>query len=83
MRSAGWLRDSVTYQAILTEGRDEGRAESVHDLLLEFDSLRFGPPDRQTRASLDLIAQALTTREAARRQVDATSWADLVAPAEG
>jgi hypothetical protein len=83
MRSAGWLRDSVTYQAILSEGRDEGRAESVHDLLQEFGTLRFGPPDSRTRAALDTVAQVLMPRDAALRMANANSWADLVAPVEG
>jgi hypothetical protein len=87
LRGVGGMRDSVTYQAILAEGREEGReegrAESVHDLLLEYGTVRFGPPQVQIRAALDDVAQTLIPRGAALRMASATSWADLVAPVAG
>ena len=47
------MRDSLTYQAILEEGRPEGRAEGrvdeARELLLELGTGRFGPPDARTR----------------------------------
>jgi predicted transposase YdaD len=80
------MRESATYQAILEEGRDEGRAvgrnQTVHDMLLAGGRLRFGPPDALILAALDVLTASVTPEEAARRLVQAASWADIVALAD-
>lgn len=80
------MRESSTYQAILEEGREagreEGHVEEARELLREYGTLRFGPPDAPTLAALDTLAATITSEQIARRLVAATSWADLVRPAE-
>ena len=47
------MKESSTYQAILTEGRNEGRVAEAQRLLLRQVAIRFGPPDEATRAAVE------------------------------
>jgi len=76
------MRDSVTYQAIVDEGRDEGRAEGERRLLLLIGTARFGQPDGVTQAKLDAIADIDVLERLAGRLLTAGSWAELLAGQE-
>lgn len=85
------MRDSSTYQAILDEGRAEGRveghaegrvegrAEGERRLLLLFGETRFGPPDDAIRSRLDAITDADALERLARRLMTVSSWNELLA----
>jgi predicted transposase YdaD len=76
------MRDSSTYQAIVDEGRAEGRAEGERRLLLLVGESRLGPPDEVTRSKLDGIADADVLERLARRLLTVSSWAELLAGRE-
>ena len=77
------MRDSLTYQAILEEGRVEGRAEGrvdeARELLLELGTGRFGPPDGGTHATLRAIADRAQLHALAARLLTVASWHELLA----
>jgi hypothetical protein len=49
------MRESTTYQAVLREGRDEGRVEGEQRLLIRLGTKRFGEPDAATIAAIEAI----------------------------
>jgi len=49
------MRESTTYQAILREGREEGRLDGERRLLLRQGTKRFGKPDAATVATIEAI----------------------------
>ena len=72
------MRDSLTYQAILDEGRVEGRVEEARELLIELGTRRFGPPDARTSAALAAIGDHARLHALVARLFDATHWYDLL-----
>ena len=70
------MRESVTYQAILEEGREEG----VRRTVLHQASLRFGPPDDATLRRLEAIDGKARLQELTGRVLTAASWDDLLSP---
>ncbi len=77
LRGVRAMKESSTYQAILAEGRAEGRAEEARRILLDLGSVRFGPPDRLTRVALERIDDPERLESLIRRVHDVASWADL------
>lgn len=73
------MRDSLTYQAILEEGRAEGRAEEARELLIELGSSRYGAPDARTLAALRAINDRERLHRLAARLFAASGWAELLA----
>ncbi len=78
------MKESSTYQAILEEGRQEGRsegavAEAKKVLRLQGDDA-FGPPDARTAALIERINDLAQLEDLARRMRSATSWRDLLGP---
>lgn len=69
------MRDSLTYQAIL----DEGRIEEARELLLELGERRFGPPDQRTRATRATLADHARLHALVGRLLDVASWDELLA----
>jgi predicted transposase YdaD len=80
------LRDSLTYQAIVEEGRVEGHAEGLVEgrveeaceLLLALGERRFGPPDERLRAALAGIPDPTRLHTLATRVLDVSSWNELL-----
>ncbi len=54
-QGAAVMRESSTYQAILNEGRTEGRTEGERTILLRQGRVRFGEPDPTVEATLTVI----------------------------
>jgi predicted transposase YdaD len=83
MRGLRNMRDSSTYQAILDEGRVEGRAEGRGDearaLLVHLGTRRFGSPDARTQAVLDAVHDPEQLDRWCRRLLDVESWQELLA----
>jgi hypothetical protein len=73
------LRESVTYQAILEEGREEGRIEAYRETLLRQATRRFGAPDEPTRARVEAMADEAQLEALLDRVLDAAGWVDLLA----
>jgi predicted transposase YdaD len=68
------MKESVTYQAILEEGREKGLRRAV---LLQA-SQRFGPPDDADRGRLEAVTGEARLEALAARVLTAESWDDLL-----
>jgi hypothetical protein len=73
------MRDSSTYQAILEEGREEGRAEGERRLLLRIGAARFGQPDERIRSRIEAITDIEPIKRLAERLLTVSSWDELLA----
>lgn len=69
------MHDSVTYQAVL----DEGRGEEARKLLLLQGERRFGPPDAATVAAVRAITDLERLERLGVRLLEVDSWAELLA----
>jgi hypothetical protein len=80
------MQESVTYQAILREGEARGevrgeargRAQEARTLLLRLGSKRFGVPNTDTLAAIDVIEDVARLELLAERVLDTESWAELL-----
>jgi predicted transposase YdaD len=80
------MRESVVYQAILAEGRQEGeaqgreqgRVEEARRLVRRQGELRFGPPDRATVEALERVTSIERLEGLAIRVISASSWEELL-----
>ncbi|MGL6094197.1 MAG: hypothetical protein ACRC7O_00160 [Fimbriiglobus sp.] len=88
LRGVRAMKSSVTYQAILAEGRDEGReegreegrAEEARSLILRQGRKKFGrPPTKRQAAELAAVADRARLEVLAERILDAASWGELLA----
>ena len=73
------MRESVTYQAILEEGREEGRVEELHRTLLRLGRRRFGEPDETVRNQIEAIRDIERLEDLSERLVIVSSWDELMA----
>jgi predicted transposase YdaD len=76
------MKESSTYQAILEEGRAEGRiegavAEAKRTLRLQGDDA-FGPPDPRAAAVIERLDDLPRLEEMLRRVRTASSWPELL-----
>jgi predicted transposase YdaD len=82
------MKESSTYQAILDEGRAEGRAEGetigrieeALKVLLLLGGKQFGPPNASTRATIE-AADLERLERLTERLLDVSSWDELLASA--
>lgn len=89
------MKESVTYQAIIAEGRAEGRAEGhatgvvegavdeAMKLLLRLGTIRFGPPSKANLASLKSITDLSRLEELSERILIVDSWQKLLRTSTG
>jgi hypothetical protein len=73
------MRESVTYQKVVEEGRVEGRAQEARRIVARQATQRFGPPDEATRTRLEAIHDTDRLETLADRVLTATGWDDLLA----
>jgi predicted transposase YdaD len=81
------MRESVTYQAIPREGREEGlergRAEGeilgMRRAVLNLGTRKFGPPAATMTATLEQIADLAVLQRLTDSVLDASSWDELLA----
>jgi hypothetical protein len=74
------MRESTTYQAILREGRAEGRIAGEQRLLVLWGTKRFGEPDAETLAAVEAIRDTDRLEALAKRILDPDIqiWDDLL-----
>ncbi len=72
------MKESVTYQAIVREGRDMGRSEEARRLLLLMGETKFGP-DASAQARIDGITDLAQLEDLGVRMVKAATWEELLA----
>lgn len=90
LRGVLTMKESVTYQAIVAEGRAEGKAlgmaegkaegliEGARKLLLHQGTSRFGPPSKANLAQLTRINDLARLEELGDRIMIVNSWRELL-----
>jgi hypothetical protein len=69
------MKESVTYQAIV----EEGRIAEAQAILLRLGSKRFGPPSTSVQTTLEGIAELDRLESLSDRLLDVESWDELLA----
>ena len=78
------MRESVTFQAILEEGRESGKFQEAIKLLMRLGCKRFGPADSSTSTSIEQITDLSRIEHFIDRLHEVNSWNELLAlPGEG
>lgn len=74
------MRESVTYQEILREGRDEGRIAEAQRMLLLLGEVRLGAPNETTRDDIEAIRDMVRQDTMSKRILDTDlhDWQGLV-----
>jgi hypothetical protein len=72
------MKESSTYQAIVAEGRAEGRAEEARRLLFLLGQESYGVPDVTTRTAIDAIADVERLEHLVKEMRRASSWHELL-----
>jgi len=80
LEGVGNMQNSTTYQAILREGREEGRVSEAQRLLLLLGEPRFGAPDELARSAVEAIQDLERLERLTTRVLDAAihDWAELL-----
>lgn len=77
------MEESVTYQAILSRGREagirQGRTDEIRAVLLRLGRKKFGPPMAAQEAALGAVADLARLEALSERLLDVTTWDDLLA----
>jgi hypothetical protein len=73
------MKESVTYQAILEEGREERRADEARRMLLTLGTKPFGKPSVKHRNTTASIIEAAVFEGLATRLFAVESWTALLA----
>jgi predicted transposase YdaD len=72
------MKESTTYQAILREGKAEGKLEEAKRILLRQGRKRFGPPKAAIKSTIESIADLVRLEHLSDRILDAKSWDELI-----
>jgi predicted transposase YdaD len=80
LEGIGTMRESTTYQAILREGRSEGRIAGEQRMLLRLGTKRFGLPDAATVADIEAIQDVDRLESLGERILEPNlrGWDDLL-----
>ena len=71
------MKESTTYQKILADGREEGKAEGERLLFLKLARRRLGEPTHETLAAVEM-ASPETIERWAERLTEAGNWSELL-----
>jgi len=72
------MKESLTYQAVLQEGRMEGAIVEARKLLRIFGERAFGPPDARTATAIKRIDDLARLEELCDRWSQVESWQELL-----
>lgn len=72
------MKESSTYQAILAEGRAEGRAAAARAILLRQGRKRFGIPSASVETTLAGVDTVERLEQLAERLLEVESWDELL-----
>jgi hypothetical protein len=72
------MRESTTYMAILEEGEEIGLSKQARKDIQLLARQRFGPPDEQTLARLQAVADLSRLERILSRLLEAIDWDDLL-----
>ena len=73
------MKESVTYQKILRDGRARDCAEEAKRILKRLGSKRFGKPEPRIEAEIDAIADLEKLEQLTDRVLEVTAWEELLA----
>jgi hypothetical protein len=73
------MEESVTYQAIVRKGREEGRTEEARAILLRLGGKWFGALSIEVQAALTAITGIERLEQLSERLLDVESWEELLA----
>ncbi len=73
------MRESVTFQAILEEGREEGSIRELHRMILRLGRVRFGEVDEAVRLQIEAMRDIVVLEDLSERLVIVSSWDELMA----
>ncbi len=83
MKEIRGMRESVTYQAILDEGREEGEMQGAvneaRELLVRIGTRRFGSPGSRVIDLIRGITERETLEQLVERVLVVMSWQELLA----
>jgi hypothetical protein len=86
LRRFPFMRESVTYQMILEEGREEGREAGERNRarrdVLRLGGQRFGPPDASTQDRIEQIDSLQVLDRLLDNILVVSNWNELLAAAE-
>ena len=68
------MKESSTYQALVTEGSEN----EARKLVLRLGAKRFGAPDESTRAAIEAISSLERLEQLAERLLEVESWQELL-----
>jgi predicted transposase YdaD len=72
------MRESSTYQAILSEGETRGRTEEARNTIQTLGRKRFGEVPPTVQASLDALSDVAALDAIISRILDVESWGELM-----
>jgi predicted transposase YdaD len=79
LRGVRDMKSSVTYQAIIEEGRTEGRAQEARAMILRQGRKKFGRgPTKKHQADLDAITDLARLEALGERLLEVSSWGELL-----
>jgi len=73
------MKESDTYQAILEEGKIEGKMEASREHVLRLGRRKFGPPPPAVQSALEVVSDVERLDRLVDRILDASNWEDLLA----
>ena len=72
------MKESATYQAILSEGEAKGELQGIRETILRLASRCFGTPTDNTVAALNQITSIPTLQVLVDRLLEVESWSELL-----
>ncbi len=78
LRGVLTMKESVTYQAILEEGKAEGKAEEARNMILLMGRSLFGEPSAEAEAALNALSDVRRLEKLGVRLLRASSWEELL-----
>jgi hypothetical protein len=74
------MHESTTYQAILTQGRNEGHVAGERQVLVRLGTKRFGKPDAAILAAIETVRDVERLAALCERTLDSDvcDWASLL-----
>ena len=76
------LKESSTYQAILAEGREEGREEGIRATIFRLGGKRFGTPSQTAVKMLSAVHSLETLEALSEKLLEVESWDELLSTDE-
>lgn len=74
------MKESVTYQAIIEEGKAEGKSEEARNMIFLQGQSKFGEPSSEAEAALNALSDVRQLEKLGLRLLRVSSWEELLGP---